>query len=100
MWVPIGRFGTPDDIAGVALFLASDLSAFVTGTTINADGGSRRRLVPHRARRLDQPPPKPLSAGHRRERGQLARDVRAHRRVEDLGRAGGLELVEPHPQLV
>jgi 2-hydroxycyclohexanecarboxyl-CoA dehydrogenase len=39
-WVPVGRFGTPDDIAGVALFLASDLSAFVTGTTINADGGS------------------------------------------------------------
>ena len=39
-WVPIGRFGTPEDIAGVALFLASGLSAFVTGTTINADGGS------------------------------------------------------------
>ena len=38
-WVPVGRFGTPDDIAGVALFLASDLSAFVTGTTIHADGG-------------------------------------------------------------
>ena len=30
----------PDDIAGVALFLASELSAFVTGTTIHADGGS------------------------------------------------------------
>jgi NAD(P)-dependent dehydrogenase (short-subunit alcohol dehydrogenase family) len=39
-WVPVGRFGTPDDIAGVAVFLASDLSAFVTGTTIHADGGS------------------------------------------------------------
>jgi NAD(P)-dependent dehydrogenase (short-subunit alcohol dehydrogenase family) len=39
-WVPIGRFGTPDDIAGVALFLASDLAAFLTGTTIHADGGS------------------------------------------------------------
>ena len=39
-WVPVGRFGTPTDIAGVALFLASDLSAFVTGTTIHADGGS------------------------------------------------------------
>jgi NAD(P)-dependent dehydrogenase (short-subunit alcohol dehydrogenase family) len=39
-WVPVGRFGTPADIAGVALFLASDLSAFVTGTTIHADGGS------------------------------------------------------------
>ncbi|HWW52666.1 MAG TPA: SDR family NAD(P)-dependent oxidoreductase [Acidimicrobiales bacterium] len=39
-WVPVGRFGTPDDQAGVALFLASDLSAFVTGTTVHADGGS------------------------------------------------------------
>jgi NAD(P)-dependent dehydrogenase (short-subunit alcohol dehydrogenase family) len=39
-WVPVGRFGTPDDIAGCALFLASDLSAFVTGTTVHADGGS------------------------------------------------------------
>ncbi|MGZ4675762.1 MAG: SDR family NAD(P)-dependent oxidoreductase [Acidimicrobiia bacterium] len=39
-WVPVGRFGTADDIAGVALFLASDLSAFVTGTTVHADGGA------------------------------------------------------------
>ncbi len=39
-WVPVGRFGTPDDVAGVALFLASDLAGFVTGTTLHADGGS------------------------------------------------------------
>lgn len=39
-WVPVGRFGTPEDVAGVALFLASDLSAFVTGTTVHVDGGS------------------------------------------------------------
>ncbi len=39
-WVPVGRFGTADDLAGVALFLASDLSGFVTGTTVHADGGS------------------------------------------------------------
>jgi NAD(P)-dependent dehydrogenase (short-subunit alcohol dehydrogenase family) len=39
-WVPVGRFGQPADIAGVALFLASDLSAFVTGSTVHADGGS------------------------------------------------------------
>jgi NAD(P)-dependent dehydrogenase (short-subunit alcohol dehydrogenase family) len=39
-WVPVGRFGTAADIAGCALFLASDLSSFVTGTTIHADGGS------------------------------------------------------------
>ena len=40
LWVPVGRFGTPSDAAGVALFLASDLSAFVTGTTVHADGGT------------------------------------------------------------
>ena len=39
-WVPIGRFGTPADLAGVALFLASDLSAFVTGSTVHVDGGT------------------------------------------------------------
>ncbi len=36
---PIGRMGEPDDIAKVALFLASDLSGYMTGTTIVVDGG-------------------------------------------------------------
>jgi 2-hydroxycyclohexanecarboxyl-CoA dehydrogenase len=40
LWVPLGRFGMPDDIAGVALFLASDLSRFMTGTTVHVDGGT------------------------------------------------------------
>jgi NAD(P)-dependent dehydrogenase (short-subunit alcohol dehydrogenase family) len=35
----LGRLGAPNDIAGVALFLASDLSRYVSGTTINVDGG-------------------------------------------------------------
>lgn len=39
-WVPLGRLGEPRDPAGVALFLASDLAAFVTGTTIHCDGGT------------------------------------------------------------
>jgi len=39
-WVPLGRLGEPQDPAGVALFLASDLGAFVTGTTIHCDGGT------------------------------------------------------------
>lgn len=39
-WVPLGHFGQPSDIAGVALFLASELSGFVTGTTVHADGGT------------------------------------------------------------
>jgi NAD(P)-dependent dehydrogenase (short-subunit alcohol dehydrogenase family) len=37
---PIGRPGVPDDIARVALFCASDLSAFMTGSTLLADGGT------------------------------------------------------------
>ncbi|MEQ9464187.1 MAG: SDR family NAD(P)-dependent oxidoreductase [Haliea sp.] len=39
-WIPLERFGTPEDAAGCALFLASELSAWVTGTTINLDGGA------------------------------------------------------------
>ncbi|MEE6138446.1 SDR family oxidoreductase [Mycobacterium sp. 050128] len=39
-WVPVGRMGLPDDQANVILFLASDLSAFVTGHTIPTDGGT------------------------------------------------------------
>jgi len=39
-WVPLGRFGAPDDVAGAALFLASELSGFVTGTTLHVDGGT------------------------------------------------------------
>jgi NAD(P)-dependent dehydrogenase (short-subunit alcohol dehydrogenase family) len=39
-WVPLGRFGQPADHASVALFLAADLSEFVTGTTIPVDGGT------------------------------------------------------------
>ncbi len=39
-WVPLGRLGEPRDTAGVAVFLASDLGAFVTGTTVHCDGGT------------------------------------------------------------
>jgi len=38
---PLGRAGKPEDIAGPAVFLASDLSAFVTGSIVMADGGYR-----------------------------------------------------------
>jgi hypothetical protein len=38
--IPLGRFGTPDDHAGAALFLASELSSWVTGTTLPVDGGA------------------------------------------------------------
>jgi NAD(P)-dependent dehydrogenase (short-subunit alcohol dehydrogenase family) len=36
---PLGRIGEPDDIGGIAVFLASRAGAFVTGQTIVADGG-------------------------------------------------------------
>ena len=40
IWVPVGRVGTPADQADVVLFLASDLSRFVTGHVIPTDGGT------------------------------------------------------------
>jgi NAD(P)-dependent dehydrogenase (short-subunit alcohol dehydrogenase family) len=40
-WAPVGRLGWPDDQARVALFLASDLSSFVTGHNIPVDGGTK-----------------------------------------------------------
>ena len=38
---PLGRAGQPEDIVGPAIFLASDLSAYVTGSIVMADGGYR-----------------------------------------------------------
>lgn len=40
-WAPVGRLGWPEDQARVALFLASDLSAYVTGHNIPVDGGTK-----------------------------------------------------------
>ncbi|MES2881723.1 MAG: 3-oxoacyl-[acyl-carrier-protein] reductase [Bacteroidota bacterium] len=37
--IPLGKFGTTEDIANVALFLASELSSYVTGQVISVDGG-------------------------------------------------------------
>jgi 3-oxoacyl-[acyl-carrier protein] reductase len=37
--IPLGRFGTAEDIANVTLFLASPLSAYVTGQVLSVDGG-------------------------------------------------------------
>lgn len=39
-WLPAGRFGTPEDFAGVVAFLASRDAAFITGHTIPVDGGT------------------------------------------------------------
>lgn len=38
--IPMGRTGKPSDVAGCALFLASDLSAYCTGTEVDVNGGS------------------------------------------------------------
>lgn len=37
--VPLGRYGTAEEVAAVALFLVSDAAAYVTGTAIDVDGG-------------------------------------------------------------
>jgi NAD(P)-dependent dehydrogenase (short-subunit alcohol dehydrogenase family) len=37
--IPLGRLGLPEDVANVALFFASDEAQFITGTTINVNGG-------------------------------------------------------------
>lgn len=38
--VPMKRLGTPDDIAGAAVFLASPLSSYITGQVLGVDGGA------------------------------------------------------------
>jgi len=37
--IPLARFGVPDDVANVVLFLASDASAYMTGQVLNVSGG-------------------------------------------------------------
>ena len=38
--IPLGRIGTPQDVAGSCLFLSSRAGAYVNGATITLDGGS------------------------------------------------------------
>ena len=38
--IPLGRFGEPEEVADLAVFLASDEASYITGQTINCDGGS------------------------------------------------------------
>jgi len=43
--IPLGRFGTPSDVAAVAVFLASDEAAYVTGSTYYVDGGLTQQVT-------------------------------------------------------
>jgi len=38
--IPMGRLGTPEEVAQVALFLASDAASYVTGAIVPMDGGA------------------------------------------------------------
>jgi 3-oxoacyl-[acyl-carrier protein] reductase len=42
--VPLGRWGTPDDIANAVAFLASDRAGFICGANIDVDGGHQRSI--------------------------------------------------------
>lgn len=48
-WIPLGRLGSPDDLVGPALFLASDASRYVSGETLVVDGAYSHHLVRYRS---------------------------------------------------
>ena len=43
--VPLGRFGKPEDVAAMIVFLASEAAGWITGTVIQVDGGRIRGAV-------------------------------------------------------
>jgi NAD(P)-dependent dehydrogenase (short-subunit alcohol dehydrogenase family) len=43
--IPLGRIGRPEEIADLVVFLASERAAFVTGTSVTADGGMTRSMA-------------------------------------------------------
>ena len=54
--VPLGRFGTPGDMAGICLFLSSPLAAYVSGANVVAHGGGERPAFLAAAAQATAPP--------------------------------------------
>ncbi|ODS90813.1 MAG: short-chain dehydrogenase [Comamonas sp. SCN 65-56] len=58
--VPLGRMGTPQDIANLAMFLGSDAASYLSGAVIACDGGAQNMLTPMiRAAAQQEPPSSP-----------------------------------------
>lgn len=43
--IPMGRYGSPEEVANLAVFLASDKASYITGTTIQVDGGMVKSIL-------------------------------------------------------
>ena len=43
--IPAGRFGTPEELAGVIVFLGSERASYISGTTVNVDGGFMKGII-------------------------------------------------------
>jgi 3-oxoacyl-[acyl-carrier protein] reductase len=42
--IPLGRIGKPEELAALVVFLASEQAAYISGTTIQVDGGANRAI--------------------------------------------------------